>query len=95
MSSYPAPTRMIQDLQETFGQRLLLSWPVKDLPLNIRPVGYSTSVNRRSASLSVESVCMYDSQLIIIIIGHHIHHSRMVDLTRNTGHGTHSHLTYK
>lgn len=29
---------MIQQVQERVGERLMLSWPVKDLPLNIRPV---------------------------------------------------------
>ena len=38
MASYPAPTRMIQRLQESIGERLLISYPVKDLPINIRPV---------------------------------------------------------
>ena len=29
---------MIQSLQEKVGERILISWPVKNLPLNIRPV---------------------------------------------------------
>jgi hypothetical protein len=38
MSSYPAPTRMIQTLQENIGETTMMSWPIKDYPLNIRPV---------------------------------------------------------
>jgi hypothetical protein len=29
---------MIQHMQESFGETIMMSWPIKDYPLNIRPV---------------------------------------------------------
>lgn len=38
MGNYPQPTAMVQHLYEGFSEYMLRSDPIRDLPLNVRPV---------------------------------------------------------
>jgi len=38
LGSYPQPTRVVQHLYDKMTEKLLRSYPVKELPVHIRPV---------------------------------------------------------
>ena len=47
MPTYPHPTAALQHIQERITEYLLRSYPVRDLPLNIRPVSRAFSAKEQ------------------------------------------------
>jgi len=45
LGSYPQPTRVVQHLYDKATEKLLRSYPVKELPVHVRPVSLFPSVS--------------------------------------------------
>jgi hypothetical protein len=75
---------MIQHMQESFGETIMMSWPIKDYPLNIRPV-------RQYLQYDDERGIDTDERFT----GSNLFNGGLVDFTWNTWNGTFTDYTYK
>lgn len=80
-TAYPVPTQMLQQLWDRFTAWVMRSYPIRDSPLNIRPVRLpvsSLSSTRRS------SMYLLGNGVCYRLMGYHAGHTRYGSPSRVT-----------